>query len=131
MKNRISTLLALVIVPLGACQGRDLGARANTVDREYSKPASEVCVAVRRSAEAAGLNVRSDKHDVLGGDLMTTRGDGTEVRIHVKSLGKKCSLVSVRVEPDDRDLANLMHERIAGTLEEESGASIPSSGAGQ
>jgi hypothetical protein len=34
----------------------------------------------------------------------------------VKSLDEKNTHVSVRVEPGDRDLANMMHERIAGNL---------------
>jgi hypothetical protein len=116
MKNLISMILVLSIVPLSACRETDLGTGTNTVDREYSKPAPEACKAALQSAESADFKVLSDKHDQLGGELVVSRGDGKEVRILVKSLDEKSSRVSVRVEPGDRDLANLMHERIAGNL---------------
>lgn len=116
MKTMLLATLVLAIVPLGACRGSDLGTGANTVDREYSKPASEVCRAVLQSAESAKLKVLSDKHDQLGGELVASRGDGKEVRILIKSIDEKSSRVSVRVEPGDRDLSNLLHERIAGNL---------------
>ncbi len=116
MRNLIPAILALAMMPLAACRGRDMGTGANTVDREYAKPASDVCAAARKSAEAADLKVVSDRHDQLGGELVMTRADGKEVNILVKSLDEKSARVSVRVAPGDRDLANMMHERIAGTL---------------
>ena len=116
MKNLIPAILVLALAPLGACQGNDLGTGANTVDREYAKPAAEVCKAALQSAESAGFKVLSDKHDQLGGELVAFRGDGKEVRVIVKSLDEKNSRVSVRVEPGDRDLANMAHERIAANL---------------
>ncbi len=109
----LATIVA--VVPLG-CRGNDLGTGANTVDREYSKSAVDVCKAVLESAESAKLNVLSDKRDQLGGELLASRGDGKQVRIVVKSLSEKSSRVSVRVEPGDRDLANMLQERIAGQL---------------
>src|SRR6185295_1060853 len=116
MKSMISAILVLAIAPLGACRGNDLGSGANTLDREYAKPASDVSKAVRQSAESADLRVVSDNHDQMGGELVAARGDGKEVRIVVKSIDQKSARVTVRVEPGDRDLANLMHERIAGNL---------------
>jgi hypothetical protein len=116
MKNMISAILVLALVPLGACRGNDLGTGTNTVDREYSKAASDVCKAALQSAESAKLTVRSNRHDQMGGEVVASRGDGKEVRILVKSLDEKNTRVTVRVEPGDRDLANMLHERIAGNL---------------
>jgi len=116
MKFLIPAILAVAIAPLGACSERDLGTGANTVDREYSKPAAEVCKAALESTESADFKVLSDKRDQMGGELVVSRGDGKEVRILVKSLNEKSSRVSVRVEPGDRNLADMMHERIAGNL---------------
>jgi hypothetical protein len=116
MKSLISAILVLSIVTLGACRSNDLGTGTNTVDREYSKAASEVCKAVLHGAESAKLTVMSDRHDQMGGELVASRGDGKEVRISVKSIDEKNTRVSIRVEPGDRDLANMMHERIAGNL---------------
>ena len=116
MKHLMCAIFALAIVPLGACRGNDLGTGTNTVDREYSKPASEACKAALQSMEGADLKVQSDKHDQLGGELVATRGDGKQVRILVMSIDEKSSRVSVHVEPGDRSLADLLHERIAGHL---------------
>jgi len=116
MKNMISAILVLAIVPLGACRGNDLGTGANTVDREYSKPAVDVCKAALQSVESAKLTVQSDRHDRMGGETLASRADGKQVRIIVKSIDEKNTRVTVRVEPGDRDLANMLHERIAGNL---------------
>lgn len=116
MRNRMAAFLAVTLLPLGACRGSDLGTGANTVDRDYSKPASDVSKAALQSSESADFKVRSDRRDQMGGELVVSRGDGKEVRILVKSLNKTSCRVSVRVEPGDRDLANQMHERIAGDL---------------
>lgn len=116
MRILLSAILALAIVPLGACRGNDLGSGANTVDREYPKPASEVSKAALTSAESADFKVRSDKRDQMGGELLLSRGDGKEVRILVKSIDEKSARASVRVEPGDRDLAVLVQERIAVNL---------------
>lgn len=116
MRNVITATLALAIAGLGACKGNDLGTGANTVDREYSKPAADVYKAAQKSAEATEFKMQSDRHDELGGELVALRGDGKEVRVFVESLNEKSASVSVRVEPGDRVLANMIHERIAGNL---------------
>lgn len=116
MKRLIPAILALAVAPLGACRGNDLGTGANTVDREYAKPAPDALKAARQSAATAEFKVISDKHDQMGGELVVSRGDGKEIRILVKSLTEKSSRVSVRVEPGDRDLATMMQERVAGNL---------------
>jgi len=116
MRTWMSPLVVLAILVLAACQTSDLGTGTNTVDREYARPASDVGKAVLQSAESADLKVLRDQHDQLGSELLASRGDGKEVRILVKAMNDKSSLVSVRVEPGDRQLADLMHERIAGHL---------------
>jgi len=116
MKTLMSTLLALTTMLLVACQSNDLGTGANTVDRDYAKPAGDVSKAALQSAQSADLKVLRNQHDQLGSELVALRGDGKEVHILVKGINDKSSHVSVRVEPGDRDLATLMHERIAGSL---------------
>lgn len=113
--RRILTLPALVL-GLAACHERDLGSGINTMDREYAKPAAETWKASVKSVEAAGLTVVSRPNDELGGDLIARRPNGDEVRVKVRSLDARRSQVSVRVEPGDRDLANLIHERIADNV---------------
>jgi hypothetical protein len=108
-----SVTLGVLTLALAACGGRDLGTGVNTLDRDYAKPAAETWKAAVKSVESAGLTVTSDPADDLGGDLVARRANGDEVRVRVKSLDEKSSRVTVRVEPGDRDLAKLLHERIA------------------
>jgi hypothetical protein len=112
----MSTVLALITMPMVACQSNDLGTGVNTVERDYAKPVVDVSQAALQSAQSADLKVLRNQHDQLGSELVASRGDGKEVHILVKGISDKSSHVSVRVEPGDRDLATLMHERIAGNL---------------
>ncbi len=115
--NRLISPALLVATALAAgCASRDVPPPAVTVDREYSKPAFEVFTAALRSAESAGYRVLSDRHDQHGGEVVASRGDGREVRIHVLILGERSSRVSVRVEPGSLEIADMMHERIAACL---------------
>ncbi len=116
MRTLSTAILVLSILPLGACHQNDLGTGANTVDRDYSKSATDASKAALQSVESAKLTVLSDKHDQMGGELVASRADGKEVRILVKSIDEKSCRVSVRVEPGDRELATMLHERIAGNL---------------
>ena len=116
MKRLTLSILGALALSLAACRDRDLGSGVNTLEREYSKPAADSLRAAVKSVEAAGLKVTSKPADQLGGELIARRAGGDEVRIKVKSLDERKSLVSVRVEPGDRDLAKLIHERIADTL---------------
>jgi hypothetical protein len=93
-----------------------LGTGANTIDRAFSKPASDVWEASVKSAESMELCLSSDDHDQFGGELIASRANGLEVRIWVRSMDEKRSRVSVRVEPGDRALALLLYERIAENL---------------
>ncbi len=105
--------LAWMGLLVASCQENDLGSGANTMVREYAKPASETWKAARATVDGAEFKFTGDKHDQLGGEILARRANGCEVRLEVKSLDEKRSRVSVRVEPGDRDLANLLHERIA------------------
>ena len=116
MKSLKLILMGALMVALSACRHRDLGTGVNTLDREYDRPAAETLKAAVKSVEAAGLKVSSQPADQFGGDLIARRAGGEEVRVKVKSLDDRRSLVTVRVEPGDRDLAKLIHERIADNV---------------
>lgn len=116
MKRMILEGIPAVLLLLAACKSNDLGSGANTVDREFSKPAPEVWKASVKSVQAMELKVSHDAHDQLGGELVAQRGGGQEVHLWVRSLDEKRSHVSVRVEPGDRALAILVQERIADSL---------------
>ena len=95
---------------------RDLGTGLNNVDRAYARTPSELFPVVQRSLVALDLKIESEKHDNLGGEAVAIRATGQKVTVTIKGLDTTRSNVSVRVEPGDRDLANLVHEKITGLL---------------
>ena len=112
--KRLVWIPALLLA--ASCRSNDLGSGANTVDRDFAKPASEVWKASVKSAESMDLKIVSDAHDRFGGELVACRANGDPVRIRVRSLDDKHSQVSVRVEPGDHAMALMLQERIAGKL---------------
>ncbi len=113
MRTLTALAAAALLALLGACRADDLGSGINTVSRDYSRPAPDVWKAAEESVRSADLEITSARHDRLGGELLARRAEGRDVRIHVRSLDEKRCRVSVRFEPGDRDLASLLHERIA------------------
>lgn len=91
---------------------RDLGTGLNTVDRIYGRPPADLVSVVQRSLLALDLKMDSEKHDNLGGELVAIRATGQKVTVTIKGLESNRSTVSVRVEPGDRNLANLVHDKI-------------------
>ena len=116
MRTLTLSLITAATLTIPSCQESDLGTGANTVEREYARPAADAWKAAVRSAEASGLQVRSDAHDKFGGELVSCRANGDEVRIEVRSLTDQTSRVAVRVEPGDRALATMIHEKMADKM---------------
>lgn len=94
----------------------DLGTGANTVTRKYAKPAADVWDASVAAVKSYDLSVESDRHDRLGGDLVGHRADGERVTVTVRSIDERNTDTVVRVEPGNRNMANLIQERIAEKL---------------
>lgn len=94
----------------------DLGTGLNTIERSYSKPASDTYDAALSSLKSLELTVDRDRHDEMGGELIALRGDGRKVTVNVTAVDKKSSKASVRVDPGDSTLATLIHEKIADKL---------------
>jgi hypothetical protein len=104
---------AAICLSLAACHRHDLGTGANTVEREYARPADRIWSATVESAKDAGLDVLSARNDGLGGTLVALRATGEEVRVVVTPIHETRSKAAVRVGPGDLALARLLHERIA------------------
>jgi hypothetical protein len=95
---------------------RDLGTGLNTVDRQYAKTPREAWDAAVAAVKAMELQVESDRHDALGGELVARRADGHRVNVIVKAMDRNSSQVSVRVEPGNRNMAEMIHEWMADKL---------------
>ena len=113
MRTLTLSLMTAAAMMVPSCQDTDLGTGANTVERDYARTAPDAWKAAVRSAEASGLQIRSDRNDKFGGELVASRANGDEVRIDIRSLSEQLSRVTVRVEPGDRALATMIHERMA------------------
>jgi len=117
---RTGILLTAVLLSAGCEPGapsvpatRDLGTGLNTVDREYARPPADLVEAALRALPALELKVESEKRDALGGEIVARRATGSKVTVVVKGAAPGTCSVSVRVDPGDRNLANLVHDRIA------------------
>jgi hypothetical protein len=99
-----------------ATRQSDLGTGLNTVDRNYAKGPEDVWEAASATAKSMGLTIDRDRHDALGGEIAARRGDGQKVNILVKGMDAKNSSVSVRVEPGNVNMAEMVHEKIAEKL---------------
>ncbi len=94
----------------------DLGTGANTVTRKYAKPAADVWDAAVAAVKSYDLSVDSDRHDRMGGEVVAHRAGGDRVTINVRSIDDRNTDAAVRVDPGNRNMANLIHERIAEKL---------------
>jgi len=116
--------LAVLALTMGACSSdktsatkqSDLGTGLNTVERTYAKSAPDTWDASMAAVKAYDLRVDSDRHDSMGGEIQAHRGDGEKVMVKVRSLDDKNSEVSVRVGPGNKNMAEMIHEKIAGKL---------------
>ncbi|HVR87383.1 MAG TPA: DUF3568 family protein [Planctomycetota bacterium] len=117
--------LAVILLALAACSSDDktsstkqgdLGTGVNTIDRQYGRSASDTWDAAEAAIKAYDITIESDAHDSMGGELRAHRASGDKVVIRVKSLDDKHSDVTVRVEPGNRNMAEMIHEKIADKL---------------
>lgn len=123
MKSLTACLAALTLV-MAACSSdrsssskqSDLGTGLNTVERNYARSAPDAWDAAAAAVKSYDLRVESDRHDAMGGELQARRGDGEKVVVKVRSLDEKNSEVSVRVGPGNKNMAEMIHEKIAAKL---------------
>src|SRR5205814_2819506 len=94
----------------------DWGTGLNTVERKYSKPASDTWDAAMGGVKSFNLTVDRDRHDEFGGELVAHRADGHKVTITVSTIDKTNSKAVVRVEPGNSTLATMIHEKMADKL---------------
>jgi hypothetical protein len=124
----ILALLAITVLPALGCdrtdkevkdmtpKTNDLGTGLNTVDRTYARPAGALIDIVAEAIRSYDLKIDSNRHDELGGEVVALRADGHKVTAKITSVDKEHSQVSIRVAPGNRNLAEMLHERIAEKL---------------
>lgn len=124
MKRTIA-ILGMLALSLGACSSStkssagnqgDMGTGINTIDRQYARNAGDTWDAAVAALKHYDLTIESDNHDALGGEIRGHRAEGEKVRVRVRSLDDHNSDVTVRVEPGNRNMAEMIHDRIADKL---------------
>jgi hypothetical protein len=91
----------------------DLGTGMNAIERAYARSAAEMVDATRTALQSFDLTLESDTHDAMGGEIVARRADGHKVTAKITSRDDDHSDVSVRVAPGNRNLAEMVHDRIA------------------
>lgn len=94
----------------------DLGTGLNTVERKYPRPVPDAHKAAVAALQAIELRIESEKVDALGGEIVARRITSDKVVATLKSVDAAMTSVSVRVGPGDRNMANLIQEKIALSL---------------
>lgn len=117
MKSGILLSMAVAAAAAG-CRGggRDLTDQPNVVEREYSRGVDHVWDAATRAMQNLRLNIQSDQHDRLGGNLVAQRATGETVTVRAMSSGERATSVAVQVEGAQRNLAELVHGEISREL---------------
>ena len=114
--------LAGILALLAACSSEqkspssksDWGTGLNTVERKYSKPASDTYDAAVAAVKSFDLTIDSDRHDELGGEVVGhddagTRGLG-DVHVAVDAAGQDQEAARVDLARRPRDLLGHRHD---------------------
>lgn len=112
----LSVVAALAATGCRAGGARDIAGEPNAVERDYSRPVDPVWDATTRAMQNLRLNIQSDRHDRLGGQLVAQRATGETVTISATSVGERSTNVAVQVEGAQRNLAELVHSEITREL---------------
>ncbi|HVR84232.1 MAG TPA: hypothetical protein VMU54_07975 [Planctomycetota bacterium] len=131
----LAAVLILLASTLASCStfgGRDSenAAAIHTVTKTYSKPADETWRAVLSVAKELDLRVETDQHDALGGMMIAKRSNKDEVHVDARSVDAQNTTVSVLVEPGDKNLAQIIQDRVSDRLGLSVGAARASLAAG-
>jgi hypothetical protein len=122
MKRHLSFVGLLTLVGACAHEGNspssksDGGTGLNTVERKYGRTASDIHQAALASFKSFDLTVDQDRHDAMGSEVVGHRADGHRVTVKVDAIDNDSSSASVRVEPGDSNMAQMIHEKIADKL---------------
>ena len=90
----------------------DFGTGLNTVEKFYEATPVKLVEVVTASLQSYDLKVESDRHDDLGGEIVARRADNSKVTAKITARDEASTEVSIRVAPGNRNLAELIHERI-------------------
>jgi hypothetical protein len=91
----------------------DFGTGLNTVEKTYEATPVRLIEVVSGALKGYDLTMESDRHDDLGGEITARRADGSKVTAKITARDEASSEVSIRVSPGNKNLAEMIHARIA------------------
>ena len=122
MKTTAMILATVLAVALSGCgksnnelapKKTDFGTGLNTVEKMYSATPVNLFEVVSSALQSYGLTVDTNRHDDLGGEIVARRADGSKVTAKITARDEASSEVSVRVAPGNKNLAEMIHAKIA------------------
>jgi hypothetical protein len=119
--NAVYAIGSLILLSLTACSafgGTKNEAPKGSVDRKYAKSPDEVSKAASEALGELNINIESDQHDALGGQITAARATpaAEPVIVWYQSADARTTQVSVGVGKGDRGIAELIQEHIAQKL---------------
>lgn len=102
---------------LSAPKKTDLGTGLNAVEKTYARSSNDLVEIVANALRSFDLTVESDRHDDLGGEIVARRADGSKVTAKITARTEGETDVSIRVAPGNKNLAEMIHERIGDKAE--------------
>jgi len=113
-----------ILTLMGACAHEvnspssksDGGSGENTIERKYGRTASDTHDAAVASFKTFDLAVDTDRHDAMGSEVKGHRADGRRVTVKIDAIDSNSSNASIRVEPGNSNMAQMLHEKIADKL---------------
>jgi len=133
-KSAVYAIGSLALLALTACKyfGETKNeAPKGSVDRKYTKSPDEVSKAASEALGELNINIQSDEHDALGGQITAARATpaAEPVIVWYQSADARTTQVSVGVGKGDRGIAELIQEHIAQKLGSPTTHMAPSVGA--
>ena len=122
MKTLAIAMLTALAVTFSGCgksdqdlapKKTDFGTGLNTVEKTYDATPIPLFEAVSNALKSYDLTMETDRHDDLGGEIVARRADGAKVTAKITARDEASSEVSIRVAPGNKNLAEMIHARIA------------------
>ena len=120
MRNILVPAAMAALALLVSCKSKgfrdDPAQSADVSGRTYAVDVERTWQAIQSAMKELDLDVEKSDHDALGGDLTATRATGDPVFVRVRTVNPGTTQVDIAVEPGDRNMAQMIQERVAQKL---------------
>ena len=124
MKTFLFPAAIAALALLSSCKNRgfrDDQGQANMSGRVYAMDVERVWQSLQAVVKDLDLKTEKADHDALGGQMTVRRATGEPVFLRVRSVNPQSTAVDIAVDTGDRNMAQLIQDRIGDKL----GANAP------